>query len=93
MPAWLFAELGSVHPEVVVLMGATAAKSLLGSDFRVSRHRGEVLQLPAELGPVAAAVAVTVHPSSILRGAAQRREEAFDTLVADLQFAAGLVGG
>lgn len=89
---WLLAELASVRPTVVVLMGATAAKSLLGSDFRLSTHRREVLQLPAELVPVDPAVAVTVHPSSILRGPAQRREEAFDALVADLHFAMRLVG-
>ena len=40
---WLFAELMSVQPEVVMLLGATAAKSLMGSAFRLTAHRGEVL--------------------------------------------------
>lgn len=44
---WLLAELEAVRPEILVLMGATAAKSLLGSDFRLTAHRGEVLRLPA----------------------------------------------
>ena len=89
---WLFAELTSVEPDVVVLLGATAAKSLMGSDFRVTQHRGEALHIPEstdlDFDP---RVAVTVHPSSVLRGPPQDREEAFDGLVSDLRFAAGLL--
>ena len=59
---WLDAELEVVKPEAVVLLGATAAKALLGSSFRVTRHRGELLD--SELAPI---VAATAHPSSILR--------------------------
>ena len=43
---WLFAEMMSVRPDVVVLLGATAAKSLMGNDFRLTAHRGEALHLP-----------------------------------------------
>jgi uracil-DNA glycosylase len=64
---WLDAELEVVQPEVLVMLGATAAKALLGSTFRVTQHRGELLD--SELAPI---VAATVHPSSILR---QRDEE------------------
>jgi uracil-DNA glycosylase family protein len=89
---WLIAELTSVDPDVLVLMGATAAKSLLGNDFRLTRHRGEVLRLPREdLGGSIHAdpdVVVTAHPSSILRGPPDRRDEAFSGLVDDLRFAA-----
>jgi uracil-DNA glycosylase family protein len=88
---WLFAELASVEPEVLVLMGATAAKSLLGNDFRLTRHRGEVLRLPdADPGPDPKVI-VTVHPSSILRGPPEQRDDALRGLVADLRFAAGLL--
>jgi uracil-DNA glycosylase family protein len=59
---WLDAELEVVKPEALVLLGATAAKALIGSSFRVTRHRGELLD--SGLAPV---VAATVHPSSILR--------------------------
>jgi uracil-DNA glycosylase family protein len=59
---WLDAELDVVTPEALVLLGATAAKALLGSSFRVTQHRGELLD--SELAPI---VAATVHPSSILR--------------------------
>ena len=43
---WLFAEMMSVQPDVVVLLGATAAKSLMGNDFRLTAHRGEALHMP-----------------------------------------------
>ena len=45
---WLLNELDAIQPDVVVLLGATAAKSLMGSSFRLTAHRGEVLRLPAD---------------------------------------------
>jgi uracil-DNA glycosylase len=59
---WLEEELKLVGPEVLVLLGATAAKALLGSSFRLTRHRGEMLD--SDLAPL---VTATVHPSAILR--------------------------
>lgn len=91
---WLIAEMQAVEPAVVVLLGATAAKSLLGNAFRLTAHRGEVLSLPAETKPVGgrdAKVVVTVHPSSVLRGPSQAREESFRSLVSDLRFAGELL--
>jgi uracil-DNA glycosylase family protein len=88
---WLFVELDLVAPDVVVLMGATAAKSLLGNDFRLTAHRHEVLRLPEADHGGDPAVVVTAHPSSILRGPAERRDDAFDALVADLRFAAAVL--
>jgi uracil-DNA glycosylase len=69
---WLDEELKVVRPEALVLLGATAAKALLGSSFRVTRHRGELLD--SELAPI---VTATIHPSAILRGPdeASRAEE------------------
>jgi DNA polymerase len=69
---WLDEELAVVRPEALVLLGATAAKALLGSSFRVTRHRGELLD--SELAPI---VSATIHPSAILRGPdeASRAEE------------------
>jgi len=60
---WLDEELKLVKPEALVLLGATAAKALLGSSFRVTQHRGELLE--SELAPI---VTATIHPSAILRG-------------------------
>ena len=87
---WLFAEFEAVTPDVVVLMGATAAKSLLGNDFRLTAHRQEVLRArdAKDAPPVDADLVVTVHPSSILRGPPENRDEAMRGLVADLRFAA-----
>ena len=59
---WLAEELRVVEPEALVFLGATAAKALLGSSFRVTQHRGELLD--SDLAPV---VAATIHPSAILR--------------------------
>ena len=59
---WLEEELKVVEPDALVLLGATAAKALLGSSFRVTQHRGELLD--SDLAPI---VSATVHPSSILR--------------------------
>jgi uracil-DNA glycosylase len=59
---WLEEELAVVKPEALVLLGATAAKALLGSSFRVTQHRGELLD--SELAPL---VSATIHPSAILR--------------------------
>ncbi len=91
---WLLAEIESVEPDVVVLLGATAAKSLMGSSFRLTAHRGEVLRLPADDKTidldVDPRVVATVHPSAILRGPSEDRQKAFDALVADLQVVAGL---
>jgi uracil-DNA glycosylase len=78
---WLEEELRVVKPEALVLLGATAAKALLGSSFRVTQHRGELLD--SELAPI---VAATVHPSSILRqpDEASRVEER-EAFAADLR--------
>src|SRR5205807_10181333 len=59
---WLDAEIALVKPQVLVCLGATAAQSLLGRDFRVSVQRGLLMERPG-LPPMMA----TVHPSSILR--------------------------
>ncbi len=93
---WLLTEINAIQPEVVVLLGATAAKDLMGSDFRLTAHRGEVLRLPGPGGDrgldldVDPRVVATVHPSSVLRGAPEDRESAFDALVDDLRVVAQL---
>jgi DNA polymerase len=82
---WLEAEVETVKPQLLVLLGATAAQSVMGPDFRVSKQRGEVLPSPLGIPAVA-----TVHPSSILRAIDEAsRREAMESLVADLKVAAG----
>jgi uracil-DNA glycosylase family protein len=82
---WLDAELTVVDPRVVVVLGATAAAALLGRNFRVTQHRGEVIEQVADDGAPRLFVP-TVHPSSVLR-AGSRRAEARAALVADLRVA------
>ncbi|GAA5158992.1 UdgX family uracil-DNA binding protein [Pseudonocardia eucalypti] len=80
---WFDAELRILRPTLLVTLGATAAKALLGSSFRVTAHRGEVLDRRA--GPP---LLPTVHPSAVLRAPDDRRAAEFDALVADLKVAA-----
>ena len=68
---WLEEELKVVKPDALVLLGAIAAKALLGASFKVTQHRGELLE--SDLAPV---VMATVHPSSILRQPDVGRREA-----------------
>ena len=86
---WLDAELAVVRPTALVCLGATAAQTLLGRQFRVTRERGRLLE--SELAPLTLA---TVHPSSILRAPdeeARRRE--LELFVADLRVVADALQG
>jgi DNA polymerase len=85
---WLDAELRVVRPTMLVALGATAAQALLGPSFRVTAHRGEVIDW--EGGP---RIVPTVHPSSILRAPDDKRAAAYDWLVADLRVVAREGGG
>lgn len=81
---WLDGELAAVEPTVLATLGAVAGKALLGPRFRISAQRGEVLEWEGRR------LVPTVHPSSILRGPPEARDEALDALVRDLQVAARL---
>ena len=59
---WLEAEIAVVRPHVLVCLGATAAQSLLGKQFRVTKERGRWLE-----SELAERVTATIHPSAILR--------------------------
>jgi uracil-DNA glycosylase family protein len=83
---WLEAELTRIRPEVLVLLGATAAQAILGRDFRVTQHRGELVD-----SPLAPFVTATVHPSSILRSRTdEERRSSFEAFVEDLRHVARL---
>jgi DNA polymerase len=80
---WLEAELRIVKPNLVVAMGATAAQTLFGAGFRVTRERGKVLS-----SKLASMVLATVHPSSLLRQPDEEsREREYKHFVADLRAA------
>jgi DNA polymerase len=81
---WLEREIQSVQPAVLVAMGATAARALLGPGISITKARGR--WLPSPLAP---AVMVTVHPASILRAPdARARQQGMNAFVADLKRAA-----
>jgi uracil-DNA glycosylase family protein len=78
---WLAAELSVVRPRILVCLGATAAQSLLGKEFSVTRQHGELVE--SELAPFTIA---TVHPSSILRAPdAESRRRQMRAFVEDLK--------
>jgi uracil-DNA glycosylase family protein len=81
---WLDAELAVVRPRVLVCLGATAAQSLLGKQFRVTKERGRWLE-----SDLAEYVTATIHPSAILRQRdTESRHREMAALVADLKLVA-----
>src|SRR3954465_9126782 len=85
---WLEEELRVVAPEALILLGATAAKAILGSAFRVRRGRGELRE--PDLAPI---VSATIHPSAILRGPDEvSRQEERAAFAADLANVARALG-
>jgi uracil-DNA glycosylase len=86
---WLEAEMALLRPEVVVCLGATAARALMGRAFRVTRSRGILFPHPK-----ANCVLATVHPSSLLRMPnPQRRHEEYARFVEDLRQARPKMAG
>jgi DNA polymerase len=94
---WLVAEFARLKPELVVVLGATAAKALFGPSFRVTRSRGELLpwpasaQRPQDFAATEIRALATIHPSAVLR--ADDRDAAYAGLVADLKVAAAALAG
>lgn len=94
---WLDAELALLAPEVVVCLGAVAAKALIAPSFRITKDRGQLLPRrmtlamtldDEEAGVQQSWLMATTHPSAILRTPDEERPAAYDALVADLQVAA-----
>ncbi|MGV9454690.1 UdgX family uracil-DNA binding protein [Streptomyces sp. NPDC003635] len=81
---WLAREIALVEPELIVVLGATAGKALLGASFRVTQVRGTVLE--EEIHGRPERLVATVHPSSVLRS--DDRDAAYQGLVSDLEVAA-----
>jgi uracil-DNA glycosylase family protein len=80
---WLVAELDAVLPHVVVAMGATAAKSILGNKFALMKQRGTLVE-----SPLARRTIATVHPSAVLRAIQSGgSHELYEMLVDDLKLA------
>lgn len=84
---WLMAEIALVKPEILVCLGAVAAQALIGPEFRVTQARGVFVA-----SPLAPRVMATVHPSALLRGEPDMREQEIARFVADLKKVAALLG-
>ena len=81
---WLEAELRAVKPALLVCLGATAAQSVMGSQFRLMTQRGQVLT-----SALAEKVIATIHPSAVLRAPdPEARRVAYEMLVSDLKLVA-----
>jgi len=86
---WLEKEIELVRPGVIVLLGATAAQTLMGKEFRVTARRGELLETPMAKHALA-----TVHPSSILRvRTSDERHREMERFTEDLRVVSGLLNG
>ena len=86
---WLQAELDAIKPKVLVALGATAAQTLLGKEFRVTRQRGQLIP-----SPLAENVLATVHPSSLLRAPDEEKRRAETArFIEDLRTVAALIHG
>jgi DNA polymerase len=81
---WLEAEITLIHPETLVFLGATAAQSLLGASFRVTKMRGIWLE-----SDLAKNVLATIHPSAVLRS--PERDLMYHEFVNDLKVVAGRI--
>ena len=85
---WLEREIAAVKPHVIVALGATAARSVIGKDFKVSTMRGQFVD-----SPFAPCVFATLHPSALLRLKDEaEREAAFEQLVGDLKLISKALG-
>jgi probable DNA metabolism protein len=85
---WLLAELDAVQPQVVLCLGASAAKSLLGGTFALMQQRGQLMTTP-----FAQQVMATIHPSAVLRARDEPvRRQLHDFLMTDLAQAWKLAG-
>jgi uracil-DNA glycosylase len=92
---WLEAELSLVDPELIICLGATAAKAMFGNSFRITKQRGQLVPYePAgggegtlfeDAGVKSAWIMATAHPSAVLRVPEEGRHAAYEALVADLR--------
>ena len=83
---WLAEEIRLVKPRLIVTLGSTAAKALLGPGFLVTRHRGEIVA--SSWGRVLP----TVHPSSVLRASDSDRKRARAEFFRDIRMVTAKAG-
>jgi uracil-DNA glycosylase family protein len=77
---WLEAEISLIQPRILVCLGATAAQSVFGADYRVTKERGLFVKHP--WAPYATS---TIHPAAILRAPDEQRDNEYKMFVRDLK--------
>ncbi len=82
---WLQAEIELVAPKVVLCLGATAARAVLGGPVRIGEHRGQSIRSPAGQD-----IVVTMHPAYVLRLKGGAAEEAYRAMAEDIRLAVNL---
>jgi DNA polymerase len=85
---WIETEIDVVDPELILCLGATAVKALMGPGFKVMKDRGRVAETELDRPAMP-----TVHPSSILRGPEEDRGDAMAAFVDDLRAARRALNG
>ena len=82
---WIERELAVVEPELIVALGATAARSIFGRTTPIEKNRGRVIKASAEDCTTKADILVTVHPSFLLRIPPEDKQAAYERFVDDLK--------
>ncbi|MGE5523328.1 MAG: uracil-DNA glycosylase family protein, partial [Rhodospirillaceae bacterium] len=84
---WLEAEVSLLKPRLILCLGATAAKAVLGTTVRVNEARGHTLRAPH-----GHSVVVTMHPAYLLRLRPPSNEAAYQLFAADVRLAVKAAG-
>jgi uracil-DNA glycosylase family protein len=83
---WLEAEMKIIRPDIILCLGATASKAILGKTFSVMKSRGKPVK--SDWAPT---VIATVHPSAVLRAPSGQRKQSMADFLADLRKVAALM--
>jgi uracil-DNA glycosylase family protein len=85
---WLERELDLIQPDLIVVLGATAARAVFGRVTQINKNRGRIIPARNETAGRNADLLVTVHPSFLLRVPPEDRDAAYGQFVGDLELAA-----
>lgn len=84
---WLRREIELVTPRLLIALGATAARSLLGRATPITVNRGKLREYASGVS-----LLITVHPSFLLRVPDRDKDDEYDRFVNDLKLATAFLG-